>query len=140
VVQQIKFAVIGCGHIGKRHASMIISNTSCELVALCDIRPKETLALTDYSDAQFFNSIDELLQSDLEIDIIAIASPNGFHEEQALKALERNCHVVIEKPMALSKNGCERLIYKALQKHKQVFCVMQNRYSPPLSMVERSFR
>jgi len=39
--------------------------------------------------------------------------------------------VVIEKPMALSKSGCEKIIFKALQKHKQVFCVMQNRYSPP---------
>jgi predicted dehydrogenase len=33
--------------------------------------------------------------------------------------------------MALTKAGCEQIIFKALQKHKQVFCVMQNRYSPP---------
>jgi predicted dehydrogenase len=38
---------------------------------------------------------------------------------------------VVEKPMALTKAGCERIIYEALHHHKQVFCVMQNRYSPP---------
>jgi predicted dehydrogenase len=38
---------------------------------------------------------------------------------------------VIEKPMALTKNGCEKIIYEALHQHKNVFCVMQNRYSPP---------
>jgi UDP-N-acetyl-2-amino-2-deoxyglucuronate dehydrogenase len=129
--KKIKFAVIGCGHIGKRHASMILGNDNCELVALCDIKPKHELGLETYSDAVFFDSIDELVKSQLEIDVVSIASPNGFHEEHALKALDMGCHVVVEKPMALTKAGCEKIIFKALHKHKQIFCVMQNRYSPP---------
>jgi len=129
--QKIKFAVIGCGHIGKRHASMIQSNENCELVALCDVRSKDELGIQEYSEAHFYSSIDELMSSDLPIDVVSIATPNGFHEEQALMALEHNCHIVVEKPMALTKAGCENIIFKALHKHKQVFCVMQNRYSPP---------
>jgi UDP-N-acetyl-2-amino-2-deoxyglucuronate dehydrogenase len=128
---KIRFAVIGCGHIGKRHASMIMGNENCELVALCDVKKPESLGLEAYKVAKFFDQVDDLLKSNLEFDAVAIASPNGFHEEHALKALDRNCHIVIEKPMALTKAGCERIIFKALQKHKQVFCVMQNRYSPP---------
>lgn len=130
-MKKIKFAVIGCGHIGKRHASMILGNSDFELIALCDVKKREELGLENYSSARFFNSLDDLFSSNLEIDAVAIATPNGFHEEQALQVLENNCHVVIEKPMALSKIGCEKIIFKALQKHKQVFCVMQNRYSPP---------
>ncbi|WP_240916501.1 Gfo/Idh/MocA family protein [Pedobacter sp. HDW13] len=129
--EKIKFAVIGCGHIGKRHASMIQGNDGCELVALCDVKPRAELGIDAYPEAKLFSSIDELLKSDLAFDVVSIATPNGFHEEQALKALDRNCHVVIEKPMALTKAGCEKIIFKALHKHKQVFCVMQNRYSPP---------
>jgi UDP-N-acetyl-2-amino-2-deoxyglucuronate dehydrogenase len=128
---KIRFAVIGCGHIGKRHASMILGNSNCELVAMCDIKPKQELALETYSNALFFSSIDDLVKSKLDVDVISIASPNGYHEDHALKALDMNCHVVLEKPMALTKAGCEKIIFKALQKHKQVFCVMQNRYSPP---------
>ncbi len=131
VEKKINFAVIGCGHIGKRHASMIQGNSSCSLVALCDVKPKIELGVEAYSEALFFSSIDELLKSNLEINVISIATPNGYHQEHALKALDRNCHVVVEKPMALTKAGCEKIIFKALQKHKQVFCVMQNRYSPP---------
>ena len=41
--KKIRFAVIGCGHIGKRHAEMITRDEGAELVALCDIRPKEEL-------------------------------------------------------------------------------------------------
>lgn len=130
-MSKIKFAVIGCGHIGKRHANMINENENLELVALCDTRPKNVLDIEQYSDAAFFSSIDELLNSKIELDAVAIATPNGFHEEQSLKVLEHGYHVVIEKPMSLSKAGCEKIIFKALQKDKNVFCVMQNRYSPP---------
>jgi predicted dehydrogenase len=54
-----------------------------------------------------------------------------LHGSQSIFALEKGKHVVVEKPMALTKADCEQVIYKALQMHKQVFCVMQNRYSPP---------
>ncbi len=130
-MKKIKFAVVGCGHIGKRHASMILGNSDFELVAMCDIRPKEELGLENFSDAMFFNSLETLIQSGVIIDAVAIATPNGYHQEQALQVLDNNWHVVVEKPMALSKAGCEQIVFKALQKHKHVFCVMQNRYSPP---------
>ncbi|RZK18571.1 MAG: Gfo/Idh/MocA family oxidoreductase, partial [Flavobacterium sp.] len=94
--KKIKFAVVGCGHIGKRHASMIQGNEDCELVALCDTKPKSELGVEAYSEATLFSSIDDLLNSNLEFDVVSIATPNGFHEEQALKCLDRNCHVVVE--------------------------------------------
>jgi predicted dehydrogenase len=49
----------------------------------------------------------------------------------AIKALEAGYHVVIEKPMGLTKSECESVIFKSLQMSKQVFVVKQNRYSPP---------
>lgn len=128
----IKFAVVGCGHIGKRHAEMIQRNPESQLVALVDPKEKSTLGIESY-DVPFFSSLEELLASPLAstIDVINIASPNGFHAEQALTALDAQKHVVIEKPMALHKQDAEKVIYKALHVHKQVFAVMQNRYSPP---------
>lgn len=42
---KIKFGVIGQGHIGKRHAEMVRRNPNCELVAVCDVAPKEKLGL-----------------------------------------------------------------------------------------------
>lgn len=130
--KKIKFAVVGCGHIGKRHAEMISRNADCELIALIDVKPKAQLGIENY-DAQFFNHIDEFLSSPVsqDVDVISIASPNGFHAQQAMKCLEAQKHIVLEKPMALSKADAEAVIFKALQVHKQVFAVMQNRYSPP---------
>lgn len=129
-MNKIKFAVVGQGHIGKRHAEMVRRNQDCELIAVCDILPKEKLGLNDLKE-NFYSSIDEMLKSHPEIEVVNICTPNGLHASQALKAIEAGNHVVVEKPMALHRQDCETLIYKALQMHKQIFCVMQNRYSPP---------
>ena len=126
----IKFAVIGQGHIGKRHAEMIRLNPDSELVAVCDVLSKEQLGLTDIKEA-YFSNIDDLLAADLDIDVINICTPNGFHAEYAIKALQVKKHVVLEKPIALTKNDAEDILFKSLEMSRHVFCVMQNRYSPP---------
>ncbi|MEK6615726.1 MAG: Gfo/Idh/MocA family oxidoreductase [Bacteroidota bacterium] len=129
-MSKIKFAIIGQGHIGKRHAEMIRRNPETELIAVCDILPKEQLGLNNLSE-KFYSSADEMINLHPEVDVINVCTPNGLHAEHSLKALDANKHLVVEKPMALHKQDCERIISKALQKHKQFFCVMQNRYSPP---------
>jgi len=128
--KKVKFAVVGCGHIGKRHAKMIQENKSAELVALVDIQDKNNLSIQEFN-VPFFKSIKELIESELEIDVVNIATPNGLHAEQALITLDYNKHVVIEKPIALSKLDAEKIISKSLLVNKHVFAVMQNRYSPP---------
>lgn len=127
---KVRFAVIGCGHIGKRHAEMIERNPDSELVALCDIKPKQELGIDKYN-VPFFSNIDDFLNSNIECDVVNICTPNGLHAEQSIKALDKKKHIVCEKPMGLTKAECENVIYKSLQVSKQVFCVMQNRYSPP---------
>lgn len=138
--QKIKFAVVGCGHIGKRHAEMITRNADCELVALCDVKPKGELGLDAY-DVPFFNDIQAMLKAVPGVDVVNICTPNGLHIPLSMAALEHGKHVVCEKPMGLSKADCEDLLSMALQKNRQVFGVMQNRYSPPSQwikeMVER---
>ncbi len=127
---KIKFAVVGQGHIGKRHAEMIRRNPHCELVAVCDPVDKDKLGIEKLEE-KFYKSIEEMLKAHPEVQVVNVCTPNGLHAEHALMALDHNKHVVVEKPMALSKSDCEKIIYSALHHHKTVFCVMQNRYSPP---------
>jgi len=133
--RKIKFAVVGCGHIGKRHAEMVLRNPDSELVALADIRPKEELKLESYT-VPFFSSIEEMLAAGLDIDVVCICTPNGLHASQSILALDAKKHVVVEKPMGLHKAECEQVIFKSLQVSRHVFCVMQNRYSPPSKWIK----
>ena len=126
----IKFAVIGQGHIGKRHAEMIRLNPDSELIAVCDVLPKEQIGLADIKE-KYFTDFNELLAVKLDVDVINICTPNGFHAEYAIKALKTKHHVVLEKPIALTKLDAENILFKSLEMSRHVFCVMQNRYSPP---------
>lgn len=126
----INFAVIGQGHIGKRHAEMIRRNSEARLSAVCDILDKHELGL-DGMQEHFYRSIDELLDGEPDIDVVNICVPNGLHADMAVKALRTGHHVVIEKPMALTRADAERVISTSLDCNRRVFCVMQNRYSPP---------
>ena len=118
------------GHIGKRHAEMIRSNPGAELIAVADILSPEELGMTDLKE-DFYPSLTEMLNARPEIDVVNICTPNGLHATQSIEALEAKKHVVIEKPIALTKADSEKIIFKALQVSRHVFVVMQNRYSPP---------
>ncbi len=131
----IKFAVIGCGHIGKRHAEMILRHPETELVAICDTRERGEVGATAF-EVPYFQDARMMLDGIPDIDVVNVCTPNGLHAEQCLLALEHRKHVVCEKPMALSKADCESIIYKALQVHRTVFGVMQNRYSPPSQWIK----
>ena len=127
---KVRFVVIGAGHIGKRHAEMIRRDEEGELVAMVDVRSKEECGVADWN-VPFFHTFDEVMASGLDFDVVNVCTPNGFHATQSLAALNAKKHVVCEKPMGLTKDSCEKVIFKSLQVSKQVFCVMQNRYSPP---------
>lgn len=127
---KIKFTIIGLGHIGKRHAEMVQRNSNASLVALIDVADATQLDIEKFG-VPVFKSIDEFQASGIETDIISICTPNGLHAEQAMQVLAIRKHVIIEKPMSLTKSDAEKVIYSALNVHKHVFCVMQNRYSPP---------
>ncbi len=126
----VKFAIIGSGHIGKRHAEMIRRNPEGQLIAMCDILPEKEVDVAHF-EVPYFQDANAMFASGLEFDVVNICSPNGVHADHALISLEHRKHVVCEKPMALTKAACEKIIFKALQVHKNIFCVMQNRYSPP---------
>ncbi len=131
----VNFAVIGQGHIGKRHAEMIRRNSGARLCAVCDILGKEELGLGDIAE-RFYLSFHDLLSKEPLVDVVNICVPNGLHAEYAIDAIKCGKHVVIEKPMALSRSDAERVVSTSLDCGKRVFCVMQNRYSPPAAWLK----
>ena len=130
MVKKIKIAVLGYGHIGKKHVEMILQNPEFELVAIIDIEKEQ---LTTCKDLQLscFESLSLFLDANINTDIIAICTPNGLHFQQAKEILENKIHVIIEKPIALKHTDAESLTEIAQRNNLKIFPVMQNRFSPP---------
>ena len=128
---KIKFAVVGSGRIGLRHARMIELNQDAELVALIDIDESIHEEIKKEHNVPVFADLLSFFSSGIEVDVVNVCTPNYLHASQSIEAINNDCHVVVEKPMALSKSDAEKVLHYSLQKNKRVFCVMQNRYSPP---------
>lgn len=127
----IRFVVIGCGHIGRRHSEKIEADPRARLVAQCDVKPREqVLDAEAYVSVPYFRSIDALLASEIPFDIACICVPNGLHAELALGVLASGHHVLIEKPIVLRLDDGERLRRAAEQNGCKIYGVLQNRYSP----------
>jgi predicted dehydrogenase len=128
-MRKIRIAVVGCGHIGERHSSLIMQIPQAELAAVCDILPDKAQLASKWG-VPFFTDIQELMGKLPDFDVLSIAVPNGLHTLYAAIGLEAGKHVIIEKPMGLSHEACENIISLAEKKNLKIFCVMQNRYSP----------
>lgn len=127
--EKIKFGLIGCGRIGKRHAEIVSQHPQMELTAACDLRADALQQLG--VDTHCYQDAEGMLRAHPDIEVAIIATPNALHVPQAILCLEAGKHVIVEKPLALDKPSAERLIYTALHYNRKVFTVMQNRYSPP---------
>ena len=134
----VRFAICGVGHIGRRHAALVSRHTGATLAALIDPRAELQSSLAaEFPDVPFFSSLEDFLQNGPAADVLTVATPNGLHAPQAVAGLRHGLHVVVEKPIALTKADAETIVHTALQTGKLVFGVMQNRYSPPAAWLKQ---
>ena len=125
--KKIKFGVVGLGHIGKRHAQCLVENPHAVLTSACDVVSKSQWQ-RENRNIKFYNSFEEILNENL--DVINICTPNYLHASMSISALNSGKHVVVEKPMALSKLDAQNIIKASKRNNRFVFGVMQNRFSP----------
>lgn len=133
-MRKLKFAIIGCGRIARRHAEHI--SKLAELVAVCDISEERAEALGKQYNASIYCCIDELLQNERSVDVVSVCTPNGLHAKHCIKALQAGFHVLCEKPMAISVHDCGEMIKAAERANKRLFAIKQNRFNPPVAAVK----
>tara|TARA_B100000965_G_C19564802_1_gene746283 strand:+ start:440 stop:1459 length:1020 start_codon:yes stop_codon:yes gene_type:complete len=127
----LRFAIVGCGRIGSRHANHIQNQGT--LVAVCDIDQNKSRELASEFNCRSYTEIEELLTSEKDVvDVVSICSPNGLHAQHSIKSLKAGFHVICEKPMALSSYDCGEMIKQAELSNKRLFIVKQNRFNPPV--------
>ena len=130
-----QFALIGCGRISKKHAQNI--QLVGRLKAVCDIIPERAEALAkEYKFAAYYNIYD-LLKNETAIDIVSICTPNGYHAEHSIKALQAAKHVLCEKPLCLTSAAAWQMIETEKFCRRNLFVVKSNRYNPVLMQLKQ---
>ena len=129
----IKFAIIGCGRISKRHCEIIGSNLlpGTILAAVCDIDLSKAKQCGEKFNAPFFNNYDEML-SCVECDFIVILTPSGLHAKHTIDVSKYGKHIIVEKPMALDISDADKMIEACDRNHIKLFVIKQNRFNLPI--------
>ena len=105
----LKMAMIGVGVGGTEMLPAFEQAETIDLVAGADINPRVREAFSARYEAKVYSSIEELC-TDPEVEAIWVSTPNRFHAEHTIYALEHGKHVVVEKPMALNLEEAQRMI------------------------------
>ena len=114
-MKRMKVGLIGVAGRGKNGWQMHKPEEGWEIVAGADPHPRSRAEFHEkFPNADLFDNYAELLKI-REIDAVMIASPDNFHEEQAVAALEAGKAVFLEKPMAITIEGCDRILRTAYE-------------------------
>jgi predicted dehydrogenase len=129
----IRFAIIGCGRIAKRHAELLGAGQveGAELTAVCDLVPERATSFSKRYGVPAFTSVESLLAFE-DIDAVSVLSPSGMHADHAVAAAISGRHVVVEKPMALTLADADRMVQAAEEAGVRLFVVKQNRFNVPV--------
>ena len=107
----IRFGLLGCGRIAKRHADLLGGNhiDRTSLVAVCDpVRARADAIAVKFNIPADYNIEDFLARKD--IDAVAVLTPSGMHAEHAIACAKAGMHVVVEKPMALRLQDADEMM------------------------------
>lgn len=133
---KIRFGILGCGYIAARHARHIASHPNAELISAYDIVQDKSEMFSREFGIRPASSLKNFV-TDSDIDIVNICTPNGSHCGLAIEALNAGKHVLVEKPMALTKEDCEKMIHAATSNNRELFVVKQNRFNPPVQELKK---
>lgn len=122
----VRFAVIGTGTISHFHARAINNVRGASLVGCYNRTLTKALAFSEQYNCKLFNSLDHLL-ADPEIDAVAITTASGAHLHPAMAAARAGKHVIIEKPLEITLNRCDKIIQECEKHNVKLATVFQSR-------------
>ena len=129
---EVRVGIVGLGGIGHHHADRLES-IDADLVGGMDVDADARERFVARFDAHAFEDVDELY--DL-VDAVLVTTPNRFHEEYAVSALEAGVDVLLEKPLAHTLESAERIA--AAADRADAFCMVgfNNRFSAPVEVLK----
>ncbi len=112
MTKKLRVALIGAGGIAQSHMRGWEENENAEVVAICDIKRKareDTAKRWDVAKNALFDGHEKMLEK-VALDVVDICTPNACHKLLTVAGFEAGCHVLVEKPVAISADECRAMI------------------------------
>lgn len=128
-MKKIRFAIYGCGMIANIHATAINEIKNADLIGAGDIKEEFAARFAEKYGIKTFPDYESLIHSD-EIDAICICTPSGTHANLAIEAINCGKNVVLEKPMAITVEECDRIVEACEKSTGKLMVISQLRTVP----------
>jgi UDP-N-acetyl-2-amino-2-deoxyglucuronate dehydrogenase len=129
MTEKLRFGIVGCGVIGPTHAEAIASLPEAHLVAVTDLNAERAKKLADQYGATFYTDLQEMLTREC-LDVVDVCTPSGLHGEHACQVMRSGRHVIVEKPMEISREAIEEMLRVQQETRVKLAVISQHRFDP----------
>ena len=129
----IQIGVIGVGHLGNFHVKRLKEISGISISGIYDNNPIRADEISNQYDVKLFSSLQALLEIS---DAVSIVAPTPYHFEIANLALDKDCHLFIEKPITDNIEHAGLLLNKAEKLNKIIQVGHIERFNPAFTVLK----
>jgi predicted dehydrogenase len=127
-MEKLRVGVIGLG-MGRHHVAGYQTHPNAEVVAIADLNETLLNEMGDqYQVGQRYTKAEEMLEEE-KLDVVSVATPNKFHKDLAIAALNSGAHVLCEKPMAMSASEGREMLEVSRKTGKRLMINFSYRFT-----------
>jgi UDP-N-acetyl-2-amino-2-deoxyglucuronate dehydrogenase len=134
MTDQVRFGIIGCGVIGAAHAQAISSVRDAQLVAAADVLVERAQQLATKYGVTPYADVQEMLDRE-RLDVVDVCTPSGQHGETACQVMRTGRHVVVEKPMEITRKAIAQMLRVQRESGVKLAVISQHRFDPASQQV-----
>lgn len=129
----LKFALVGCGRIAKRHSELLGLNQidGADLVAVCDVNFPRAKRIAESFSVPAYEDMHAMMESE-DVDVVVVLTDSGSHGQHVIRLADYGAHIIVEKPMALTIDDADAMIRACDASGVRLFVVKQNRFNVPV--------
>lgn len=136
--KKLRVAIIGCGGIAQTHLDAYKAIPEVEIVAGVDILPERLKVMEEKWGVKKLYTDWKKMLKEVKPDAVDVCTPNGVHCAPVVDACNAGCHAIVEKPMAMNPEECEKMIAAAKKSKVKLSVGFQQRYNPRTSFLIRA--
>jgi UDP-N-acetyl-2-amino-2-deoxyglucuronate dehydrogenase len=129
----VKFALVGCGRIAKRHSELLGHNkiNGAKLLAVCDTSIGKAKKISSMFNVMAYDDMDNMMES-VDVDVVVVLTPSGLHAKHVINLAKYGKDIMVEKPMALTLDDADAMIEVCYRNNCHLFIIKQNRFNVPV--------
>src|SRR5260221_6298611 len=116
-MEQVRIGVIGAGRMGQNHCRVYSNLKNIKFVGVCDVNPERGREVARTYEVSYFRHVNSLLEN---VDAVSICTPSPEHYDLVMQCLDRDIHVLVEKPFTETLEQAQALKEAAEAKSKLI--------------------